>query len=77
MIFPDIKVEEWKRRFNLPEIETPCAKCGQILKMEVPVLIQGCAGLSTPIHACGPEFVELILTPKSDEAERFWSSVAG
>lgn len=75
MIFPTVELEAWRKRFNLPVIEAPCAKCGVLFKTTVPILIQGCAGLSTPIHDCGEEFAEMILTPKTDTAQEFWQGV--
>lgn len=75
MIFPQTDFEEWKSRFNLPIIEATCPKCNHNFKTTVPVLMQGHAGLSTPIHACGEAFVDIILTPMDSANKSFWSSV--
>lgn len=75
MIFPQVDLETWKKRFNLPVVEARCGKCGQIFKTTVPILLEDCAGLSTPIHECGEEFSDVVLTPKSPKAKEFWRSV--
>lgn len=77
MIFPDVGLDEWKRRFDLDVIEAPCACCGKTFRTEIPILTHGHAGLATPVHECGPTFVEVVLTPKTDAARSFWESVVG
>ena len=74
MIFPGTDKEVWRERYSLPDIESPCAKCGIVFRLDVPVLIQGLAGFSSPQHECGPNFIELVMTPRTEEAKKFWNS---
>jgi hypothetical protein len=75
MIFPDVPIEEWRKKHNLPKAERDCAKCRKRFELSVPILMQGCAGVSTPIHECGEGYCSVLLTPKTDKAKEFWMKV--
>jgi hypothetical protein len=75
MIFPDADPVEWRNRYRLPELEDACARCRQTFPLNVPILMQGCAGLATPLHECGEDFRSVILTPESENAKAFWNQI--
>lgn len=77
VIYPDASVEDWQKKYKLPIIDSECSKCHRIFKMNVPILMQGCAGFSSQIHECGENFCSVILTPKSEKSKAFWRSVVG
>lgn len=75
MIFPDVDPAEWAKRFKLPIRTETCAKCQERFVCDVPILMQGCAGFSTPVHGCGEGFTTVLLTPKSQATKDFWNQV--
>jgi hypothetical protein len=77
MIYPEESAEKWAERFHLKITQWKCTNCGEEFSRNVPILMQGMAGLSTPIHACGEGFSSTILTPYSEKAESFWNSIVG
>jgi hypothetical protein len=77
MIFVQQDPNYWSEKFNLPIQEDVCKGCGFTFKMDVPIIMQGCAGFATPLHDCGTYFVSVILTPYKEEAKEFWGSVTG
>lgn len=75
MIYPDVTFEDWCKKYNLKPMSSSCAKCKLPFTTTVPILMQGCAGLATPTHECGPHFVSVVLTPKTDKAKKHWANV--
>ena len=75
MIFPDVAPEEWAKKHKMPIKIGKCGKCKKDFPMNVPIMMEGCAGFSTKIHECGEGFWEVILTPRTDKAKEFWNSV--
>lgn len=77
MIYPDTPPDEWRKKHKLPVKFDTCAKCEKEFELSVPIMMQGCVGLSTPVHECGEGFTSTILTPYSDKAKSFWKRVMG
>lgn len=77
VIFPDVPLERWKAKYRLPDDVEPfhCQKCGKSYPLDVPIMTQGMAGLSSKIHECGQGFCAVILTPATDKAKAFWRRV--
>lgn len=73
MIYPDVDIDEWRRRHNLPNEAKPCMKCGVIYNLCVPVMLQGMVGVASLEHACGPGYVAITMTPYSKESKKFWA----
>jgi len=77
MIFVEQDPNIWSEKFNIPIKEEVCSGCGCTFTMNVPVVIQGCAGFASPLHDCGTYFVSVFVTPYKKEAKEFWKKVVG
>lgn len=53
MIYPDVSVEKWCKRFGLKVIHRRCDACNAPMSTTIPFLETGYAGLRTPPCACG------------------------
>jgi hypothetical protein len=54
MIFPDVSVEKWCRKYNGLELKTSkCWACRQPRTTTIPFIEQGWAGLRAPQCPCG------------------------
>lgn len=75
MIYPDTPLAEWRERHKLRIENWECSKCGKPFETTVPIVMQGMAGLSTPVHECGDGFTSVILTPMTEKSKKFWREV--
>ncbi len=75
MIYPDTPINEWREQHGLPVKSDTCSKCNKVFELNVPIVMQGCVGVSTPMHECGENFHTVLLTPWTEKAKEFWGKV--
>lgn len=60
-------VDKWRKKYNLPVIETSCELCGEFFKLDIPIATKLYRGLMTKSHACGEEFRDIVAVHKNDK----------
>lgn len=74
MIYPDVPLDAWARKYRLKVKVYRCPSCGGEFPTVRPVLLADCAGLESEVHDCGPGFIKVVLRPRTAEGKRFWWS---
>ena len=69
MIYPNVSVEEWCKRYKITVKTRPCTKCGKLQTTSIPWASQGWRGLVAPLHDCGIGY-ELSTAVAADKKER-------
>jgi len=77
MIFPNVPLDSWIKKFDLEELCYSCPKCQKEFKLSIPLLINGYAGIMSPIHECGDNCTDMLLTPNKPESEKLWINFMG
>ena len=75
MMYPDVSLETWIRRYNLRILDYNCPKCGKQFRTTVPIITSNSAGLETPTHNCGVNYKKVILTPRTEQSKEDWYSI--
>lgn len=75
MLYPEVSLSEWTKKYGLQIKSKKCSKCGAIFDTTIPVLIKGYAGLETPTHECGRSFNSAIFTPTTKESIQEWNEL--
>lgn len=75
MIYPDIPLENWLKKYDLEVTEKICAHCEGTFQTTIPILIKGYAGLETPQHGCPRQFAAAVFTPTSFEKTELWQKI--
>lgn len=53
MIFPDVTVEAWAKRYNIKPECQPCVHCGNILHANIPFTVDEWRGFCSDPCPCG------------------------
>jgi len=61
--FPDMPLDDWLERYDLEVFEYTCPKCGDKFKTTIPIITKEYAGVMTPVHGCGDQYIDLVITP--------------
>ena len=72
MIYPQISLENWVKKYRLKVEDYDCEKCGKTFKIDIPVLTADSAGLQSKIHGCGQDAWAANMTPKNNEKQEEW-----
>lgn len=75
MVYPDVDLSYWIKKFKLEIENYDCPKCGATFKTTKAVMTRESAGLITPLHGCGPQYWIAVLTPRTRESISFWDSI--
>lgn len=75
MIYPDVSLQDWLKKYQLTIETKTCANCGKNFETTVPILIKGYAGLETTNHGCPFNFSAAIFTPITDESKKAWLNI--
>lgn len=75
MIKSNISPEQWSLKHNIPISEDYCRKCGEIVKIDQPVISRDFVGFESISHECGQEYVISILKPNSKEMKKHFEEL--
>lgn len=72
MIYPNIDLKIWAKRYGVKPKSKTCLCCKQEFKTTIPVAIKGYRGLQTPVHKCGERYINSIFVPIEKSEIEFW-----
>lgn len=75
MIYPEVDKAAWLRKHPISPQTLACENCGKTFETTVPVLMKGYAGLETPLHECGREFLAATFIPTHLTEIQYWSAL--
>lgn len=75
MIYPNVSLDEWLKKYDLEVEIFECSKCGVRLEVNIPILTKDSAGLISKRCDCG--CYSATLTPRTKESKDFWNNVLG
>jgi len=73
LIFPDLPLEYWCKKYNLEVQEIECPNCGLIQKTTIPFISQENVGLMAPLHDCGPDWQGGCAVPRDIATRNRWA----
>ena len=77
MIFPQVTLQEWMRRFPGLEPESAECSCGKRGQTTVPVISKDWVGLAMPKCICGDEIPGAILKSRNPKIQAAMESLLG
>lgn len=78
MIYPDVTVEEWKKRYGVRDFSEKCRACGTLNTVNRPFITKDHAGLC--IESCGGCDARVRLyasVPHSEKEIKEWNEIMG
>ena len=75
MIYPDVEKDVWLQKYPITPQALRCENCGEIFETAIPILIKGYAGLETPLHQCGRDFLAATFIPTHPKEIQYWSAL--
>jgi len=75
VIYPNVDLNKWIEKYDLGIETFSCPKCKKVFETIIPIMTIDSVGLQSQSHKCGPEYILVILTPRTDDALKFWNMI--
>lgn len=75
MIYPDVSVEDWCRRYSIETAEKPCLKCGELLHSTLPFAHRDWRGVQSITHSCGVQYDLVFIVSVNKNKRARWVEI--
>jgi len=75
MIYPDVNIEEWCKRYRLEIRSHKCLCCGDQQITSMPWASKHWRGLIAPTHGCGESYRFSVAVEISTEGQQDWKNI--